>query len=211
MLSSLKMLVIGCAAATLSVSAQYTAKNYDTPSYVQFSSARFEVNGTETNAVVTVVRSGDYRKTAAVGYITQDGTAAANVDFQPCGGTIVFSSGQSVRTITIPILRETSAGAAKSFQVQLQEPAANTIVLTDSAEIEIMADLPSLEIELAGGGLLISWPDTGLPYQLEAQVNGFWSAVTTEAASEDGVLSVTVAPEGQVVLFRLRLVSTASE
>src|SRR4051812_29553838 len=118
--------VLGCAAATLTASAQITAKSYDTPSYIEFSATRFEVAECETNAVVTVVRSGDYRKTAAIDYTTTAGTAESGIDFQPCGGTLVFASGQSVKTITIPILRDGPEATAKTFAVLLQNPAPNT-------------------------------------------------------------------------------------
>lgn len=202
---SLPVMLFGCAFAALTASAQFTVKNYDTPSYVQFSAARFEVTEGETNAVITVVRSGDYRKTAAVDYATVEGTAAANVDFQPAGGTIVFSSGQSVRTITIPILREEPCAQAKTFQVQLQQPAANTVLLSESAEVEIKAQPPALEIEFSEGKLLVTWPDVGLPFRLEAQVDGSWSAVAPEPITADGFLTVTVTPDQPVALFRLRL------
>src|SRR5687767_8004600 len=112
---SLTLLALGCAAFT---AVAQIPKSFDTPSYVQFSDPRYEVTESETNAVVTVMRTGDYRNTASVEYITVDGTAEGNVDFQPSGGTLVFQAGQSMKTITIPILREEPVVAAKTFAVQ---------------------------------------------------------------------------------------------
>src|SRR3954466_1237170 len=105
---SLALLAVAAVAALFpfSARAQFHIEGYDTPSYIQFSSQKFEVDGTETNAVITVVRTGDYRKSATVDYSTQDGTAEGNVHFRPCGGTINFAEGQSVRTISVPIIRE---------------------------------------------------------------------------------------------------------
>jgi hypothetical protein len=204
---SLTLLAIGCAAASLNVRAQIKAQSFDTPSYVQFSAARFEVSENETNAVVTVVRSGDYRKTASVDFTTVEGSASSNVDFQPCGGTLVFASGQSIKTITIPILRETAGEPVKDFQVQLQQPAANTIVLTDSAVVEIIPQAPALNIALSGNGLTVSWPDVSLPYTLEAQLDGSWTAITTGVVLGENGWSASVPPSGQVAFFRLRLES----
>src|SRR4051812_40939785 len=97
------LLVCGFAVVGAEAGSKYVAQNYDTPSYIQFSAPRFEVTETATNAVVTVVRTGDYRKTTSVEYATVEGTAEVNVDFQACGGTLTFPAGQSYKTITIPV------------------------------------------------------------------------------------------------------------
>jgi len=203
---SLSTLAIVCAAAlTGSVHAQVKAQDTETPSYVQFSAPRFEVSETETNAVITVVRSGDFRNNAAVSYKTVEGTAANNVDFEPSGGTIVFSAGQSFKTISIAVLHAGKPATDKTFKVALVQPSANTIIVSPAADVSIKQAGPALSIALGANGLSVVWPDAGAAYALEAQVNGTWSAVTTAPALADGSWSVRIDPTQPVALFRLRL------
>lgn len=191
-----------CSATFLPASAQIKAYDYATPSYVQFSSPRYEVSETETNAVVTIVRTGDYRNLAAVEYSTREGTATDSVDFQACGGKVVFSAGQSVRTISIPILRGADS-VAKTFQVELTEIDPSAVVVTPSAEVEIKPQPPTLTIGMNGGVLQISWPDSASKFALETQLNGEWVGVEG-AVLKDTTWSSDINPTGPLGLFRLR-------
>jgi hypothetical protein len=208
-LSSLKMSVIGCAMAALAVSAQDAAPSFDTPSYIEFSSARFEVRESETNAVITVVRSGDYRKVASVDYSTQEGTAQGNVNFQPSGGTITFAAGESFKMITVPILRDNPTATLKTFQVQLQDPAPNTVVITTSADVEIKPDPPMLAIKPGAGSIEVSWPDVGVPYVLDIQTDGNWSEATGKTVISGGYIFLKVKTDAPMALFRLRLTAAS--
>jgi hypothetical protein len=198
------LLTIACASVTsVTVSAQIKAQSYDTPSYVQFSAPRYEVSETETNAVVTLVRSGDYRKSASVDYTTREGTASDNVDFKPCGGTIVFAAGESFRAITIPILRG-SEPVAKIFQVELAQGDLNTVVTTPTADVEIKPLPPALSIGVNTNGLLVSWADSGTQFTLEALVDGTWAAVQNAPSLDQGVWTVPIDGSAPIALFRLR-------
>ncbi|HEY6228059.1 MAG TPA: Calx-beta domain-containing protein [Verrucomicrobiae bacterium] len=197
------LLITVVSATCLNVSAQIKAQDYDTPSYVQFSLPRYEVSQTETNAVVTIVRSGDSRKTASVDYTTVEGTASEGVDFQACGGTIVFAAGQCFRTITIPVTRSSDL-VTKTFQVELTEPGFDTIITTPTADVQIQPQPPALNIAAKKGALVISWPDSETAFVLEAQVDGQWSAVGVAPTLGDGTWSVTFTPTIPVALFRLR-------
>lgn len=204
MRNALLTLLVGCSTATcLTTSAQYKPYDTETPSYVQFSDPRYEVSATETNAVVTIVRTGDYRKQASVEYNTREGTAEDGVDFQACGGRIVFLAGQSFRTITVPILRA-SEPVTKTFAVEMASADPYTVVTTTTAEVEIKPQPPALTIAVRSGALVVSWPDTDSPFVLEAQIDSAWSALPNSAALEDGHWSVAVDPGAPVALFRLR-------
>jgi hypothetical protein len=190
--------------------AQIKAQGYDTPSYVQFSAPRYEVSETETNAVVTIVRSGDSRKIASVEYSTREGTASDNVDFQPCGGSIVFNPGENFRTITIPIVR-TAEPVTKTFQVEMTQGDLNTVVTTPSAAIEIKPQPPALNIAAGNGALVVSWPASESTFILEARVDGEWFAVAATPILTDGVWSVAVSPTSPIIFFRLRLDTDATQ
>ena len=197
-------------AASSNTSAQIKAQGYDTPSYVQFSAPRYEVSETETNAVVTIVRSGDFRKIASVDYSTREGTASDNVDFEPCGGSIVFNPGQNFRTITIPIKRS-SEPVTKTFQVEMTQGDLNTVVTTPSADVEIKPQPPALDIAAKNGALVVSWPESDTPFVLEAQSDGQWSAVTETATLANRSWSVAITPTSPLSFFRLRLDAEATQ
>lgn len=195
--------LLAVCAATFHADAQITTKGYDTPSYIEFATPRFEVSETETNAVVTVVRTGDYRRTASVDYSTQDGTAEGNVNFKPCGGTLVFAAGESFKTINIPVLRE-QPEPVKTFQVALAQPATSqVVVITPTAEVEIKSTPPSLAIKLESSGIQISWADIGVPFRLESQIDGSWVQVGDSPELIEGEWKVQIAVGARVELFRL--------
>lgn len=202
---SLSILAVACA-ASFSAHAQIKAFGYETPNYIEFGQPRFEVSGTETNAVITIVRNGDFRTMAAVDYTTKDGTAEGAVNFHPCGGTLTFAPGESFKTINIPIIRE-EPEPAKTFQVEMTAAAAETIVVTPTTEVEIQSAPPALAIVGSGKKLSITWADVGEIFQLEALINGVWNKVANEPALVNGEWNVQMAPspEAPVALFRLKL------
>jgi hypothetical protein len=204
---SLAILIAAAAcAAPLASRAQIKAYGYDTPSYIEFGAPRFEVSGMETNAVVTVVRNGDFRNLAAVDYTTKDGTAEGAVNFHPCGGTLTFAPGESFKTINIPIIRD-EPEPAKTFQVEMTAATVETIVITPTAEVEIQSPPPALTITGAGKKIAISWADLGEAFELEALVDGVWGKVANVPMLVNGEWSVQLspAPEAPVALFRLKL------
>jgi hypothetical protein len=203
---SLALFIVASVAAvsSLTARAQFHIQGYDTPSYIQFSNPTFEVDGDQTNAVITLVRTGDYRKNASVDYATQDGTAEGNVHFKPCGGTVNFAAGQSIRTITIPILREQPA-PPKTFQVELVQTSDTSLVITPTAQVEIKS-LPTLSILAASAaGVQLAWPDVGAAYVLEAKADGDWQAVASAPTLVDGEWTIALDANTPMEWFRLRL------
>jgi hypothetical protein len=57
--------------------------------------------------------------TATVNYSTSDGTANAATDYTFQGGTLSFSAGQTARTITVPVLGDTTTEPNETFNVNL--------------------------------------------------------------------------------------------
>jgi hypothetical protein len=209
MRNTLSLLIAVCGLSTLTSLAQFKPYDTETPSYVQFTSPRYEVSQTETNAVVTIVRSGDFRQLAAIEYTTREGTAEDAVDFVASGGKVVFAAGQSFRTITIPILRGGDP-TPKTFQVEMTQADVNTIVTTPTAQVEIKPQPPALTIAVKGNALEVSWPDSGQPFALEAQADGQWSSVAG-AALIDGTWRASFQNAGAMAWFRLRLAPQATQ
>src|SRR5258708_4356027 len=115
--------------ATLIRAGNISTASYDTPSYLDIQSTAVSKDG--TNAVVTVVRSGDFRNIASVDYATKDGTAVAGEDYKPVGGRLVFQEGEGFKTIVVPILMDTNADGAEAFTVVLSNPGTSSIITHD--------------------------------------------------------------------------------
>ena len=210
MRNTLSLLIAAvCGLTAINTLAQFKPYDTATPSYVQFTLPRYEVSETETNAVVTIVRSGDFRKQAAIEFTTREGTAEDAVNFVACGGKVVFSAGQNFRTITIPILRAGDP-TTKTFHVEMTQADVNTVVTTPTAEVQIKPQPPTLNIAAKGQALEVSWPESGQPFVLEAQVNGQWTAVQG-AALTDTTWRASYANNGAMAWFRLRLAADASQ
>ncbi|GAB4272572.1 MAG: hypothetical protein Kow0080_19190 [Candidatus Promineifilaceae bacterium] len=77
--------------------------------------------GTGTNnAVFDVTLSPAAANTVTVDYITADGTAVAGSDYTTTSGTLTFSTGETSKQITVPILHDTyDEGGDETFTVQL--------------------------------------------------------------------------------------------
>ena len=81
-----------------------------------------------TNAVVTVSLSVAPSSNVTVNYATENGTALAGTDYTATSGTLTFSSGQTSKTITVPVAAGSlSQGTSKNFGVKLANPANATI------------------------------------------------------------------------------------
>lgn len=203
---SSSILGLACAAVASAFGSDFTVKSYETPSYIEFTQTRFEVSESETNAVITVVRGGDYRRIAAVDFTTRGATATADEDFQTLGGRIVFQAGQSFREIRIPILQDEAVETDESFAIELSNPGAYTEIVTPSTEVVIKdaAPLPVLDIARAEGEIVISWPQTPAAYQL--QVRNFttaWENVALAAEPGEDKWVIRVPANAPYNLFRL--------
>gem|GEM_PF-4080132 len=81
-----------------------------------------------TNAVVTVSLSVASSSNVTVNYATEDGTALAGTDYTATGGTLTFTSGQTSKTIAVPVASGSlPLGSSRNFGVKLTNPANATI------------------------------------------------------------------------------------
>ena len=84
--------------------------------------------GHETHTIlVTVTLSVSHTAPVTVAYTTADGTALAGVDYEATSGLLVFAPGQTVQTIAIVVLGNTTAEADKLFTLVLSDPLHTTL------------------------------------------------------------------------------------
>lgn len=81
-----------------------------------------------TNAVITVVRSGNTSGPATVDYATGGQTATGNADYAETQGTLTFASGQTSKAINIPLLIDGITEPSETFRITLSNPIGTTLI-----------------------------------------------------------------------------------
>lgn len=80
-----------------------------------------------SNATFTVTLSAASTQTTAVNFTTADGTAIAGSDYTATSGTLTFASGETSKTITVPIIGDLLNEDNETFTVNLSNPTNATI------------------------------------------------------------------------------------
>ncbi len=106
------------------------------PGTLQFQQAGYTVDENGGNVVLTVVRTNGSSGLVTVNYATVStgdavgGVApSAGVDYINTNGSLTFADGETVKTITIPIVPDLiSSETNETFQVQLSNPIGNAVL-----------------------------------------------------------------------------------
>jgi len=75
-----------------------------------------------------------------VSYATQDGTATAGSDYTATSGTLTFLPGQTVKTVSVPILGDRIAELDETFKLVLSNPSRGTTIRPTEAIATIVND-----------------------------------------------------------------------
>ncbi len=98
---------------------------------ISIDDVKVEQSATATvNAMFHVTLSNASTLPITVGYSTRDGDAIAGTDYQSTSGTITFNPGQTVQTISVPVLPNINPQITKTFLVVLNAPTNATIADT---------------------------------------------------------------------------------
>ncbi len=65
----------------------------------------------------------------SVGYVTQNGTATAGSDYQSTAGVVTFAAGETVKTVTVPVIGDTVREPDEVFYLNLVNPSANAEIV----------------------------------------------------------------------------------
>ncbi len=107
---------------------------------LEFSTALLSLPESQPTASVDVRRNGNTDAAVTVDYTTVTGTATAG-DYTPQTGTLIFGTGESRKTIVIPIRQDTVPEDTESFRVVLSNPAGGAVLGSQtSVEIRILND-----------------------------------------------------------------------
>ena len=83
--------------------------------------------GTDTTVDFTVTRTGTPTGVITVSYSTRGGSALADNDFVSMSGSLAFGTGESTKTISVPIIDDTHEDDVETFTVTLSNPVNATI------------------------------------------------------------------------------------
>ncbi|HEX7294413.1 MAG TPA: Calx-beta domain-containing protein, partial [Pyrinomonadaceae bacterium] len=120
---------------------------------IQFLSALTVVSESSLNAVITITRAGVISGTSSVKYLSTDtdnftvpcsdsinnqGAAYGRCDYATAFDTLTFLPGESSKTISIPIIDDSSTEANESFSVVLSNPTGATLGSPSVTTVSIM-------------------------------------------------------------------------
>ena len=78
--------------------------------------------------------------THLVNYATANGTATAGSDYTATSGTLTFAAGETTKTVSVPVLGDTSVESDETFTLTLSNPAGATLGAAASATATIVND-----------------------------------------------------------------------
>jgi hypothetical protein len=190
--------------------------SYRTPAYLQFASENFSEFDEEKNAVISVIRTGEYREPVSVSYTTRDVTARAGIDYAPTSGTLLIPAGVAVAEFLVPILVNDFPKEPRTVELVLFDADPNSLILQRTAILSILdpmqlgnEDLPRLEIRMASEGrVVISWPQISREIVIEKSrsvVAGQWVELDAQPEVDQGLSSVVEPATADQHFYRLRL------
>jgi uncharacterized delta-60 repeat protein len=156
----------------------------DCPSLISLTASGYWVDEAAGEAQITVARTGNLTRTAAVEYVVAPypfqppGSATPGADFAAPDGTLVFGQGESNRVLRVPIFNDQMAEATERFTVVLHRPTAPatlgriteaTVVIVDDETAGLPGSVDrsfrlAVELGHAGTGVshLLALPDGGM-------------------------------------------------
>jgi hypothetical protein len=118
-----------------------TIVDNDVAGSIQFLDSDFTVDETAGTVSLTLVRSGGVASGASVDYETSDASAKEPGDYAETTGTVTFGAGQTLRSITVPIVDDGFVEGDEFFVVTLSNPGGRaTLGATDDTHVTIVDD-----------------------------------------------------------------------
>ena len=136
---------------------------------------------------VTVLRGNDGALgPISVDYATSDLTATNGVDYQAVSDTLTFQENETVKSLSIPLLRPRAAAGTKRFRVTLSNPTGGATLGTSATTVNIVGDYftlappfeTALTIRRDWGVNILTWASGG-QLQRADRVTGPWQTLLT--------------------------------
>jgi len=126
----------------------FTGTPTNVTSGIQFNASTFSVSENGERASVSVGRTGDTSAAVSANYATTDGAGLTNCnvfngiasprcDYAVSIGTVSFASGETLKTISIPIVDDSYAEGSESFSISLSNPVGTSLGSPNTATVTI--------------------------------------------------------------------------
>jgi uncharacterized repeat protein (TIGR01451 family)/uncharacterized delta-60 repeat protein len=112
----------------------------DNDSVLELSSATYSVSEAGGQATIVVSRRGGLQGAVSVNMAMTSINAVSGVDYQPFNGTVFFSSGESSRTITVPVYNNALKDGNKTINIALSNTSGTAILGRSTGVLTIVDD-----------------------------------------------------------------------
>lgn len=130
--------------------ATLTIKENDEAGALCLSHAKYSVSETSSVAVITFLRVGGKASGATAEFSTSDGTALDGSDYTATTGTVTFEANETKKTVTVPILGDTSPEGNETVLLRLRNPGPGVkLVNFTNAVLTIVDDEASVQFASA--------------------------------------------------------------
>ncbi|WP_028593131.1 FG-GAP-like repeat-containing protein [Paenibacillus assamensis] len=101
-------------------------RNNGVSGQIQFSQKEQTIEAHQQSVQVQVERTGGSAVHSIIEYATQDGTAKAGTDYTKTSGVLEFNNGETVKSLTVPIISVNRFQGARTFSIRLKNPTNGT-------------------------------------------------------------------------------------
>jgi subtilisin family serine protease len=112
----------------------------DTAGTLQFSQESYSVTEGTASVTITVTRADGTASAVTVDYATSNDTATANADYTAKSGTLSFAAGQTSKTFTIPIIKDTRDESDETVNLTLSNPSGGATLGTPETAVLTIID-----------------------------------------------------------------------
>src|SRR5262249_29265861 len=163
-----------------------TIIDYSRVPRIQFSAPAYVVSEAATRAVVSVRRTGPLTRTITVGWTTYDGTAQTGSDYTGASGTLTFTPGVALRTITVPLTTDLVPEPDETVLLRLSDPEGGAFLGDPkTAVLTIKNDDPAGSFSISPATLRVN-PASGTARLMVRRLYGSRGTVTVDYTTVDG-------------------------
>ena len=211
--------------ATLGTNNLATLTIVDNDIAIQLSAATYSVAEDSTNAIITLIRSGQTNASVGVTFATVNGTATAGVDFSGVNSNVTFAAGVTTVNIAVPIIDNFTAQNNRTATLRITNATGGAFLLAPTNAVLRIVDndrvgsLDSLFGALVGadgtvnalvvqpdgkviiGGNFTTYEGTTINRIARVNVDGTLDATFNPGVGFDNIVyALALQPDGKVVV-----------
>lgn len=136
--------------------ATLTIHDNEAPITASFTVANVNVNENAGTANLTVNLSGKSQPAVSLNFATVDETTTAGADYTPTNGVLTFNTGETSKTITVPIVDDAEAENIETLKVVLSSPVNATLGALPQSKITIFDDENAARVQFSTDSYSVS-------------------------------------------------------